>query len=651
MMMKPQQVNGIRPMITMTASHQVIDSIRILTDNIETRRLTNLSLCCRTAKKRSRALEEEDCDKTTASAAASQKHYAIASDASLPTRKASSSSGIGTIDFNNISNNNIVNNQITTATMAQQQQHEQIRELLMQQSALRTANSTQSQQQRNLELLSSVQQQEHQQRLMLSTLSSRNDRNDDLQRLLILDRLGRAEPIRSQYSDQDLRLLLLQRQNFGGNLNIADNVVQSLASSPSLSEQYQQQQMNLLSASANMHQRRSTMNNNDLLLQEMLMAQSRSNDARNLYAAAASIHDNVGSRFSTNTLPMRTSQGLATTGSGRARTDPSFSFNVAKASAPMPVTAPNLRAAAAARLLSPRNKDAMSTQKKTELKVDDEVTGNYQSKLSEMALLQQQLQDSNPMADRNREAAMAEILDARARYAMGEALDRTSTMNIPTSAIQQLQRLHREQQLAAAQEEAFRSAALQSLLASNNHPNSLSAHTTDRTTIPNTNITTIPMDCESDQQQLSKYQVLIRRQLEYFVSQEDDVAYSVQGRKKQIVIGQVGIRCRHCSYLPHRLRGRGAGYYPAKLSGVYQAAQNMATNHLNQHCNVIPAAIREELCSLRGGRHESSAGGGKQYWTNKCTEIGLMEHDDGVYFKGSKITTGNMKSEDDTSTK
>ena len=159
------------------------------------------------------------------------------------------------------------------------------------------------------------------------------------------------------------------------------------------------------------------------------------------------------------------------------------------------------------------------------------------------------------------------------------------------------------------------------------------ARVTERAAIHNSAVTTVPMDCESDTEQLSKYQVLIRLQLEYFVSQDDDVAYSVQGRKKQIVVGQVGIRCRHCSYLPHRLRGRGAGYYPAKLSGVYQAAQNMATNHLNQHCNIIPAAIREELCSLRGGRHESSTGGGKQYWTNKCTEIGLIERDDGVYFR------------------
>jgi hypothetical protein len=556
--------------------------------------------------------------------------------------------------------------------MAQQQQHhhhEQIRELLMQQSLLRTSTTTttsttaSSPQQRNRnDLFSSVQQQqqlqEQQRRLMLSTMSTRNDRNDDLQRLLTLDRLRRLEQIPGQYTEQDLRLLLLQRQNIGNNMNISDNILHSLSSSQSsLSEQYQQQ---FMTASSNMHQRRpaATMgyNPNDLLLQELLIAQAqaRSNDARNLLASAASMNNNFEQRHSANALPMRTGAGGSTSSASRSvRTDPSFSLNIANTNAPTPIAASNLRSAAAARLLSPRNKDAMSSQQKIETKLDDgDDSGNYPRNLSNMTLLQQQHQESNPLTLVNREAALAAMLDARTRYAtqVGDALDRTATMSIPSTAMQQLQRLLSEQQLAAAQEEAIRSAALQSLLVSNNNNNNLtnsfSLHSTDRATIPNTEITAVPMDCESDQQSLSKYQVLIRRQLEYFVSQEDDVAYSVQGRKKQIVIGQVGIRCRHCSYLPHRLRGRGAGYYPAKLSGVYQAAQNMATNHLNQHCNVIPAAIREELCSLRGGRHESSAGGGKQYWTNKCTDIGLIEHDDGVYFAGSIIPTKTKKSDE-----
>lgn len=148
-------------------------------------------------------------------------------------------------------------------------------------------------------------------------------------------------------------------------------------------------------------------------------------------------------------------------------------------------------------------------------------------------------------------------------------------------------------------------------------------------------ITSFPMETPSDVDELSSYQVLIRLQLVYFISQKDDADFSVQGRKRQARLGQVGIRCKHCSHLPHRLRGRGAGYYPAKLSGVYQAAQNMATHHLSQFCNSIPLETREKLRTLRGGRHDSASGGGKLYWADSCREIGLVEVDDGLRFRSS----------------
>jgi hypothetical protein len=161
----------------------------------------------------------------------------------------------------------------------------------------------------------------------------------------------------------------------------------------------------------------------------------------------------------------------------------------------------------------------------------------------------------------------------------------------------------------------------------------LSAHSSTLRTTP----TAVPMAAAADIDHLSQYQVLIRRQLEFFISSEDDATYSVQGRKKLIHLGQVGLRCRHCAHLSHRLRGRGAGYYPAQLAGVYQAAQNMATNHLNQFCHCIPAAVREELCARRGGRHDSATGGGKQYWANQCRDLGLVEFQGGVYFQSTLV--------------
>lgn len=132
-----------------------------------------------------------------------------------------------------------------------------------------------------------------------------------------------------------------------------------------------------------------------------------------------------------------------------------------------------------------------------------------------------------------------------------------------------------------------------------------------------------PNDCD---RKLSEYQLLLRQQLEFFVAQHSDVDSSTQGRRKQVHLGQVGLRCRHCAHIPLRERERGAVYYPAKLESVYQAAQNMASTHLMESCKHIDASIRRELQELRDRKH--TAIGGKTQWAEACQEMGLYEADE-----------------------
>jgi hypothetical protein len=74
----------------------------------------------------------------------------------------------------------------------------------------------------------------------------------------------------------------------------------------------------------------------------------------------------------------------------------------------------------------------------------------------------------------------------------------------------------------------------------------------------------------SDKNRLTDYQILIRKQIELFEALQEDVDTITQGRVRQVVLGQVGIRCRHCALLPPGDRKRGAFYYPSKLNVVYQ---------------------------------------------------------------------------------
>lgn len=137
------------------------------------------------------------------------------------------------------------------------------------------------------------------------------------------------------------------------------------------------------------------------------------------------------------------------------------------------------------------------------------------------------------------------------------------------------------------------------------------------------------MSCDDDS--LSEYQCLVRKQVELFEARPEDVASNAKGRNKPIVIGQVGIRCKHCRLLPPKSRQRGATYYPAKLNGLYQAAQSMASGHLCNHCGHIPQNIRHELLVLR--ERKSSAGGGKKYWGDGVRVLGVYEDESGLRFK------------------
>lgn len=154
-----------------------------------------------------------------------------------------------------------------------------------------------------------------------------------------------------------------------------------------------------------------------------------------------------------------------------------------------------------------------------------------------------------------------------------------------------------------------------------------------------------PLYLSCDPDNLPPYQVLLRRQIEFFEALESDVHLlsssksqsarapvgTKQGRNKPIVLGQVGIRCKHCYGLTsnrNQQRTRGAVYYPSTLNSIYQASQNMASIHfLGGYCQTIPPEIKEELQELRSSQ-KASVGHGKAAWALKARAIGIYEDDD-----------------------
>ena len=77
-----------------------------------------------------------------------------------------------------------------------------------------------------------------------------------------------------------------------------------------------------------------------------------------------------------------------------------------------------------------------------------------------------------------------------------------------------------------------------------------------------------PLYLTSDEQNLSRYQCLARKQIEIFETTDNDAGSNAQGRNRPIIPGQVGIRCKHCAHLPRKERKTGSVYYPSKVIGI-----------------------------------------------------------------------------------
>ena len=142
----------------------------------------------------------------------------------------------------------------------------------------------------------------------------------------------------------------------------------------------------------------------------------------------------------------------------------------------------------------------------------------------------------------------------------------------------------------------------------------------------------------TDSENLSEYQCLLRQQIILFTVGSADIECSAQGRNKPIVLGQVGTLCRYCAKLKPGLRPSGAVYFPAKLSGLYQASQNMAINHFSNNCQSIPEPIRQRLLKLKEQK-STVLGGGKHFWANCARVIGVVEHDDQLRFTNKSTDT------------
>jgi hypothetical protein len=132
---------------------------------------------------------------------------------------------------------------------------------------------------------------------------------------------------------------------------------------------------------------------------------------------------------------------------------------------------------------------------------------------------------------------------------------------------------------------------------------------------------------------LSDLQLLLRRQIEVFHASADDMSTHTRGRNKPIIMGKIGIRCRHCAHIPVGKRQKGSTYFPATILGLYQAAQNMSTIHLQCGlCSEMPVGLKQQFVYLISTKAASSGAGSRAFWARSAEKLGLADTDDGIRF-------------------
>jgi hypothetical protein len=83
-----------------------------------------------------------------------------------------------------------------------------------------------------------------------------------------------------------------------------------------------------------------------------------------------------------------------------------------------------------------------------------------------------------------------------------------------------------------------------------------------------TNSPVNPICMDGDEVMLTPYQCLVREHIELFEAGAFDIRGTAQGRNTRILLGQAGVRYRHCADLPTIARARGVPSCPEYEQGT-----------------------------------------------------------------------------------
>ncbi len=129
------------------------------------------------------------------------------------------------------------------------------------------------------------------------------------------------------------------------------------------------------------------------------------------------------------------------------------------------------------------------------------------------------------------------------------------------------------------------------------------------------------------------YMGLIRQQLEFFEISNEEVAFC-KTKNVSVHVGQVALRCRHCTCVSMALRPRGSMIVAMEHISLYKHFLRGKNIHMEGLCHFVPSATQKELMDLRKQRGATNAQD-LIYWSTTAKDEGVVETRVGLRFKSS----------------
>lgn len=158
----------------------------------------------------------------------------------------------------------------------------------------------------------------------------------------------------------------------------------------------------------------------------------------------------------------------------------------------------------------------------------------------------------------------------------------------------------------------------------------------------------ILMALDGDDYWLTPLHCFVRKScVEVFTATPDDAEKTpTKGKRRNIVVGQVGIRCPYCHKKAEKdtsstisdeeesdsedrrdYPSRGSIYYPNSIHNVYNATMNLLQRHLF-FCPQMPTEILQKYTTLK--QDDARSGTSKMYWIESAKSLGFIDTLSGI---------------------